>query len=143
MSMNFATLKLVDGASLNVDDGYGYTSDWVDVHSSSGISVSVVFTGGAPAGTVKLQQSNDRQWTGSAVVPLISVGADNSSGTTKVVSDIADVPTGTGAVSASVAAAGVVYVMNQFLAPYRWLRVVYTPSMNSNTQLDVFVNIKG
>jgi hypothetical protein len=132
---DFANFKLVDGYQLNSVDGYSLTTNWVDVHSATNFDVSVVFTGGSPTGTVKLQKSNDLQWTGgNRPQPL-------SSANVSAVSDAVDAPTGSGTVSVSVSGAGV-YTLNQSLVGYRWFRVVYTASGNANTQLDIFVNWK-
>lgn len=142
MSNNSHTFKLVDGYALNATDGYSYTTNWVDVHDCNKFSVNVVFTGGTPVGTLALQQSNDRQTSlpGSVIRMVDSVG-DNSAGTTKRVDDAVSVPAGTGQTTASVTAAGV-YVLNQYFAPFRWFRVVYTASSSINTQLDMFVHLK-
>lgn len=134
--------KLVDGYALNVVDGYSFTSDWVDVRSYDSFSMSVVFTGGSPQGTLQLQQSNDRQFSGGlSVKPLIAANAENSSGATKIIEDKANVPTGYGTVSASVTNAGT-YVLDQRLVPFGWVRVKYTASQNANTQLDIFLTVK-
>lgn len=135
--------KLVDGYSLDATDGYSYTSDWVDVRKYDSFSMSVVFTGGTPVGTLQLQQSNDRQFTGgNKIVPLIAASAENSSGTTKSVSDITNLPGGWGAVTAAVNGAATVYVLDQRFCPFGWARLVYTASSNVVTQLDVFLTVK-
>lgn len=137
---DFANFKLVDGYQLNNADGYSFTTNWVDVHSFAAFDVSVVFTGGSPAGTVKLQKSNDLQWTGgNRPQPL-------SSANSQYVSDAADMLAfssngAPGTVSVAVSGAGV-YTLSQSLAGCRWFRVVYTASGNANTQLDIFVNCK-
>lgn len=142
MSSVSHSFKLVDGYALDATDGYSYTTNWVDVHDAPGFSVSTVFTGGSPSGTLTLQQSNDRQWTGKGIVqPLLAVSANNSSGAVKIVSDAVNVPSGTGQASAAVSGAGV-YVLNQVLAPYHWVRLVYTASVGVATQLDVFMHLK-
>ena len=134
--------KLVDGVALS--DGYdnSYTTDWVDIRSYPYFSMSVTFTGGVPQGTAKLQSSNDRLFAGGNYVrPLIAVPAENSAGAIKVVSDVKDVATGNGAVSVAVAGVGT-YILDQRLAPFGWVRMVYTASANVNTQLDVFLTLK-
>jgi hypothetical protein len=138
----YNSFKLVDGYALNNPDGYSETTVWTDVRNYYAYSVSVVFTGGSPEGTLVLQQSNDRQFTGgNRVEPLIAVPADNSSGTTRQVSDAVQVPPGSGATSINVNGAGV-YVFNQSDIAYGWFRVVFTSVVNINTQMDVFVTIK-
>ena len=125
----------LDSLRFLLTPGYSFTSNWVDIHSATNFDVSVVFTGGSPAGTVKLQKSNNLQFTGgNRPQPLQAAGVG-------AVDDTADAPTGSGTVSASVSGAGV-YTLNQSLVGYRWFRVVYTASGNANTQLDVFVNWK-
>lgn len=130
-----ANFKLVDGYALNNADGYSYTTKWVDIHSAPYFDVTVVFTGGAPAGTVKLQKSNDLKFTGGnwpQPLQAANVGA---------VADAIDCPTGNGDVSQTVAGAGV-YQLNQHFAGYRWTRVVFTASSNVNTQLDIYMSWK-
>ena len=132
---DFGNFKLVDGYQLNVTDGYSFTTNWVDIHSAPFFDVTVVFTGGSPAGTLTLQKSNNLQWTGgNRVQPLMT-------GNVGAVSDAVNAPTGSGTVSVSVSGAGI-YSLNQYLVGYRWFRVVYTASGNANTQLDMFVNWK-
>lgn len=134
--------KLVDGYALSSGASNSFTTDWVDVANYPFFSFSVVFTGGSPAGTAKLQQSNDRQFTGGlSVMPLQAAGAENSAGADKLVEDAADVGTGYGVNTISVSGAGI-YVLDQRLAPFRWVRMVYTASGNANTQLDVFLTVK-
>lgn len=134
--------KLVDGYALNNTDGYSYTTDWVDVRKYDAFSMTALFTGGSPVGTLQLQQSNDRQFTGGNVVePLVAVGAENSSGTTKILSDVASVPGGWGVATTAVNGAGA-YVLDQRLCPFGWVRAVYTASSNANTQLDIFLTVK-
>lgn len=136
------TIKLVDGYALNSADGYSFTTPWISVHNYRSLSAIVVFTGGAPVGTLTLDQCNDTTWTGlNAVEPLSAAGADNSSGAIKKVTSTIQVPSGTGINSSAVNGNGA-YVLNQIWLPYRWLRVVYTASVNANTQLDIFVHAK-
>lgn len=138
----YNSFKLVDGYALDGTDGYSYTTSWVDVRSYDAFSMSVVFTGGAPVGTLQLQQSNDRQFTGGlSVLPLLAVPAENSIGAIKLVSDIANVPAGWGATTASVNGANS-YVLDQRLCPFGWVRAVYTASSNDATQLDIFMTLK-
>jgi hypothetical protein len=134
--------KLVDGYALNSTDGYGFTTKWVAVHSWESFSFDCVFTGGTPVGTLQLQQSNDRPWQGiNNFQPLTAAGQENSSGVTRIVPDVANVPGGWGAQTAAVNGAGT-YVLDQRLCPFGWVRVVYTASSNSNTQLDIFMTLK-
>jgi len=134
--------KLVDGLALTSGTSNSYTTSWVDVRNFPYFSMSVVFTGGSPAGTAKLQSSNDRQFSGGlSVEPLVAAGAENSAGATKIISDAKDVGTGDGVNTISVAGAGV-YVLDQRLAPFGWVRMVYTASANVNSQLDVFLTLK-
>lgn len=131
---SFGNFKLVDGYQLNLADGYSFTSNWADVHSAPFFDVSVVFTGGSPAGNLVLQKSNDLQWTGgNRPQPLGSQSGH--------VSDAVNAPPGQGTASVAVSGAGV-YSLNQSLIGYRWFRVVYTASSNSVTTLDAFVNWK-
>lgn len=135
---DFGNFKLVDGYQLNVTDGYSFTTNWVDIHSAPYFDVTTVFTGGSPAGTLKLQKSNNLQSTGGnrPQPQQAQTGAN-------FVDDTIDMPTDTtaGTVSVSVSGAGV-YELHQRFAGYRWFRVVYTASGNANTQLDIFVNWK-
>lgn len=133
-----AYFKIADGYQLNSTDGYSFTSDWIDTKSFPLLDVSVVFgtaSAGTIGGTVKLQKSNDLQWTGGhKPQPL-------SSANTQYPSDAADCPTGQGAVSVAVSGAGV-YSLNQFDIGYHWFRVVYTKSTNASCQLDIFATLK-
>ena len=139
----FKTFKLTDGYALNTLDGYSYISNWIDMNNFEFISFSVVFTGGSPAGTIQLQQSNDSQFTGGTpITTKYTSGEWNSSGTSKLVSDIVNIPSGTGQSSATVSGAGS-YALNQYLQGARWIRVSYSASSNVVTQLDIFVNAKG
>lgn len=134
--------KLVDGAALNSTNGFSLTTGWVDVREIEAFSCSVVFTGGTPTGNLVMQQSNDRQFTGgNQVKPLSAAGAENSVGAVKILSDAAPVPSGNGAVSVSVAAAGT-FLLDQRLCPFGWFRIVYTATSNVVTQLDIFTTIK-
>lgn len=132
---DFANFKLLDGYSLNITDGYSFTSNWVDIHSVPNFNVSCVFTGNSPAGTLKLQQSNSLQFQGgNRAQPQPSVtGGDPI--------DVKDVPTGNGTASVSVSGAGT-YLLDQHFAGFRWFRVVYTHSSNVATTVDLFVNWK-
>lgn len=132
---DFANFKLVDGYQLNAADGYSFTTAWVDVHSAPFFDVSVVFSGGSPTGTVKLQKSNDLQFTGgNRPIPLQDGGVG-------AVSDAVDAPAGQGTVTAAVTGAGT-FTLNQYMVGYRWFRVVFTSSNNASAKLDVFVNWK-
>ena len=134
--------KLVDGYALSTTNGSVYTTPWVDVRSYEAFSCSVVFTGGSPAGTVKLQQSNDRQNAGGNIVTtLFTANRNNSSGATAIVDDSKDVAAGNGAVTATVSAAGT-SLLDQRLCPFGWFRVVFTSSAIASTQLDIFVTLK-
>lgn len=134
--------KLVDGYALTSSISNNFTTDWVDVREYEGLSMTVVFTGGAPSGNLALQQSNDRQWSGgNKVIPLVAAGAENSLGAVKRLDDSAQVPTGNGTVTQTVSAAGK-YILDQRLCPFGWVRLVYSASSNVNTQLDVFITIK-
>lgn len=134
---DFGNFKLVDGYQLNSTDGYSFTSPWVDIHSAAYFDVTIVTTGGSPAGTFKLQKSNNLQWTGGNRVQPLQTGGVGA------VDDTIDVPSDstTGTVSVTIAAAGVC-TLSQHLVGYRWFRVVYTATSNANTQLDIFVNWK-
>ncbi len=132
MAGTFSNSKLVDGYVLT---GASYTTAWVDIASFDRLSVSVVFTGNSPTGTLTLQQSNDLQWTGPYVLPL-------HVGNTQFADDTTNIPAGGGQVSVSVSGAGA-YSMNQYFAPYRWFRVVYTAiGAPVSTTLDVFFTAK-
>lgn len=138
MSGTFNAFKLVDGYQLNATDGYSYTSAFFDVSDKSLVSISVVFTGGSPAGTVKVQQSNDLQFTGgNSVLPLHIANTSYPNDTTDSVA-IAGIGQ---VVSQSVSGAGS-YPLELKLLGSHWLRIVYTASGNVNTQLDVFVTAK-
>lgn len=144
MTTNNNNNKLADGVSLNATDGYGFTSDWVDVLDASIINVSATFTGGSPTGNLFMEQSNDLQWTGKGKSrPRLAVsGTDNSAGATKIVSDVAPVSPGHGTANIAVSGTSTKYLLDQYQVGYRWFRVVYTPSGNANTQLDIFFNTK-
>lgn len=130
--------KLVDGYALEGS----FTTEWVDVRSMTLCSFSVVFTGGSPQGTAILEQSNDGQFTGgNRPNTKYSADAENSAGTVKVVDDSSAVASGNGAHSVAVSGAGV-YKLDQRLIPFGWIRVKYTASSPSSTQLDIFLTVK-
>lgn len=134
MAGTFSNGKLADGYAL---DGYAtvYETNWVDVASFPKFSISAVFTGGSPVGTLSLKQSNDLQWTGPVVQPL-------HVGNTQYPNDEVTVPSGGGQATVSVSGAGA-YSLNQFYAPYRWFKVNYTViGTGSATQLDIFFTAK-
>lgn len=54
------TFHLVDGYVLNTPDGYNFSTNWVDLLNAVELSVSVVFVGGTPGGTLQLYASNDQ-----------------------------------------------------------------------------------
>lgn len=132
---DFGNFKLLDGYVITTTNGVAVNTNWVDVHSAPFFDVSVVFTGGSPTGTLKLQKSNDLQWTGGNRPQPLQQGGEG------YVSDAADAPTGQGTVSVSVSGAGVVS-LNQFNVGYRWFRLVFTPSNVATTTMDAFVNWK-
>lgn len=115
--------------------GFGYITDWVDVHAYPFVSFIATFTNGAAAGTLSLQQSNAVAFTGGSPVTPLFV-KDSAS-----ISDIADVPAGSGQNVITVAGAQA-YALNQWLVAYRWVRLVYTPSSNVNVTLDVTFHVK-
>ena len=134
MAGTFSNGKILDGYVL---DGIttSYSTVWVDIASFSKFSVSAVFTGGSPTGTLSLVQSNDLQWTGPIVTPL-------HVGTSQFPNDEFVVPFGGGQSTASVAGAGA-YCFNQYFAPYRWFKVIYTViGTPSVSQLDIFFTAK-
>lgn len=135
--------KVIDGYALSSGVSNSFETDWIDVRNYSDFSFSIVFTGGAPQGTAIIQSSNDRQFTGGfSVMPLKAAGAENSAGATKSISDAANVGTGWGVNTIAVNGAGV-YILDQRLAPFGWVRVKYTSSADVNSQLDIFLTIKG
>lgn len=134
--------KLVDGYALGTTNGSVYTTPWTDVRSYEAFSNTVVFTGGSPAGTLSLQQSNDRQnGGGNIVTTLYSANRNNSSGAVAIVDDSVQAPTGNGAVSVAVSGAGK-YVLDQRLCPFGWFRIVFTSSAVASTQIDIFTTLK-
>jgi hypothetical protein len=132
---DFGNFKLEDGYAIVTAIGLTYYSPFVDIHSAPFFDVSVVFTGGSPAGTLTLQKSNDLQWTGGNLVSPLSQGGVGS------VSDYFNAPTGQGTVSATVSGAGT-YSLNQYMVGYRWFRIAFDPSNVATTKLDIFVNWK-
>ena len=130
--------KLVDGVAITA----GNTSPWLNMANFDHCSFTVVFSGGNPIGNLSLQISNDRQSSGSpsglSDQPRWAAGECNSVNNTKVVNDTANLPNdGFSPSTASVNGVGS-YVIEKFFMPSRWIRVVYTPSANSNTTLDIF-----
>ncbi len=128
-----------------VADGYaltvGFTTNWIPVSTFSNFSANIVFTGGTPVGTISLEQCNDQQSSRLNPVQPLLVNDDNSAGAIKVVTSNALVPAGNGLSTAFVNGAGT-YFLNQFLISYGWLRIVYVPSSNSATQLDIFCHAR-
>ena len=145
--MTFNSLHIVDGYSLNTVNGSVYTSKWVKVGNASLASFHVVLTGGSPAGTLKLQQSNDIEVISSlnAAGNLVSAleypqwAAPQTSGS--FVDDHADCLSGRGQNTASVAAAGT-FVLDQWFLSAGWLRVVFTASGTASTTLDIRATLK-
>lgn len=134
---DFANFKLEDGYALSTTNATVYVSNWVDVHSAPIFDVSCVTTQatGTFAGTFKLQKSNDLQFTGgNRPFPLHDAG-------TGTANDTADAPTGQGAVTATISAAGVAS-LNQYNVGYRWFRVVFTSTATATGTLNIFVNWK-
>jgi hypothetical protein len=132
---DFANFKLLDGYSVTTTASAPINTNYVDVHSANNFNITCVFTGGAPAGTLKLRMSNDLQWTGGNRPQPLHTGGEGH------VDDTIDVPTGNGQASVSVSGAGV-YELDQHFFGARWFQVVFTPSNNVTTQMDIFVNWK-
>ena len=129
-------IRPFDGYGVTTDDGYAIVSQWIDVQHTPFIDISVVFTGGSPAGTLSLMKSNATQWTGGNWGQPLFVGTAGG------VSDAVACPTGSGTVTATVTSAGVVYTLNQQLVGYRWLQLVFTPSNSVTTQIDAWCSWK-
>lgn len=147
----------VDGYALSSADGYSITSAWVKVIDYDKLSVSVIFNGGNPVGNLVLQQSNDLEAdTGASMgtggsspaypIPIAAAGsiprwADPYRGSS-FDSDAANVPSGNGVSQVSVNGDGV-YVLNQWLFGYSFVRVVYTEAINSNSTISIYMTVKG
>lgn len=142
--MSMHSFKLLDGYSMSTTDGYTFVTPWVDLHSAPFFSVTAVFSGASIAnGTLKLQQSNDRQSqsvdTNGKIFPYSA--ADSVSDPT----DVVDVPASlTGTVTQTISSTGT-YVFNQFLFGSRWVRLSFTKTgaPNTSTVVDVFFHFKG
>ncbi len=142
--MSYHSFKLLDGYSMSTTDGYNFVSPWVDLHSAPYFSATAVFSGAAIAdGTLKLQQSNDRQSqhpdTNGLMFPY---SASSSTGSP---TDVVDVPASlTGTVTQSISATGT-YVYNQFMFGGRWVRFTFTKTgaPNTTTVVDIFFHFKG
>lgn len=142
--MSYHSFKLLDGYSMSTTDGYNFVSPWVDVHSSPYFSATAVFSGASIAnGTLKLQQSNDRQSQHPDINGLMfPYSAANS---TSSPTDVVDVPASlTGTVTQTISATGT-YVFNQFLFGGRWVRFTFTKTgaPNTSTVVDIFFHFKG
>ena len=158
MVLECKSLLITDGYQLNLADGYSFTSPWVKVLDVNTFSISASFVGGSPLGFVFLQQSNDLEAdTGAAMGnggvnpiypvtqgPALSIPrwADPYRGSS-FVNDTANVPSSSnGTVSQAVNGAGT-YVLNQWLAGYSFVRIVYTSVANANTAITLKMTIKG
>jgi hypothetical protein len=126
--MSNTKIILADGYALNSTDGYSWKSQWYELLDCSLYSISMVFVGGSPVGTITLNQSND-------VPSPIGIGGNKpfpkSAGNLYGAPiDVSVVPSSSTAVSG----AGV-YTLNYQLAAYGWVQVVYTASSNVVTTL--------
>ncbi len=138
MSNTFHTGKLLDGYALSDTDGYTFVTPWLDLHSAHHYSMIAVITGGTVAGTLTLQQSNDRQ-SGKAT----GVFPNSASGPTGSTTDQVAVPSGTGQQTIVLTTSAVPGVINQFNIGYRWARLsgVLT-TQNLTGTVDVFYHWK-
>lgn len=142
--MSYHSFKLLDGYSMSSTDGYNFVSPWVDLHSAPYFSATAVFSGASIAnGTLKLQQSDDRQSQSvDATGRIYPYTAANS---TSSPTDVVDVPASlTGTVTQSIASTGT-YVFNQYLFGGRWVRFSFTKTgaPNTTTVVDIFFHYKG
>jgi hypothetical protein len=151
------SLHLADGYVLNTADGYSWTSAWVKVLDYDKFSVSAVFVGGNPSGTILLQQSNDLEadtgaaMGGGGLSPIFTIPSAAASSIPRwadpyrgssFANDTAGVPSGNGVHTTAVNGPGA-YVLNQWLFGYSFVRVLYNASSNSTTTLSLYMNVKG
>lgn len=150
--MSMLTCKLLDGYALNSGDGYTVYTDWQDVHSSPFFSISVVFSGSNPDGYVSLQCSNDqssdevpRGTLGSLAYAPVAQGVGLG---TKNYPVRAGSPQGTPPDANTVSGSNTlvtttsVVTYNTQVCGYRWVRVVWSPVVDTNTTIDVWMHRK-
>ena len=130
-------MRLLDGYALNVADGYGFTTRWVDLVACVQLGVSVVFVGGAPTGTLTVQTSNDPPDNVNGFVPMSAWDPTNPTVLTNPALDGLTYPGS----STAVAAAGIYKVDCQNICE-RFFRVVYVSSGNSVTAVTIMYNAK-
>ena len=104
------------------DASASITSEPYSLQNMIGFSITASFVGGTPAGTIKLQISNDRADNGAPPSTWVDLLKPTDSST-------------------AISAAGNV-VWNYQNAFYRWVRVVWTRTGGSST-LTVTANAKG
>lgn len=132
MAGTFNNFVLVDGYQLGSSDGY-FTSPFIDVSDKSLVSFSVVFTGGSASGTVKLQQSNDLQFTGGNSVYPLHVGSPASINDTN---DCVAV-SGTGQVVSQSVSGSKSYPLELKNFGAKWVRLWFFGNGGASTALDL------
>lgn len=110
--------RILDGYGLSVAEGDGFTTNWHDLLNCVELSVSVVFTGGSPAGTVSIITSND--WPDN-VNGLVPASAWNPTTPTVKNSPALDGSVYPGA-TATVAGAGIYKIAIQNMGE-RWFQI--------------------
>jgi hypothetical protein len=114
---------LADGYALNTADGYSFLSAPCKVNSCTQIGVTIIFVGGTPSGTVKLQSTCEPD---DETVRCIAPGSPLNAGSGGIGwVDVANTST-------SISAAGVTQIN---LANFggRWVRVSYVATSGTST----------
>lgn len=149
--MSMFTCKLFDGYQLNNADGYSCTSDWQDIHSSPFYSISVVFSGGTPSGTLTLEMSNDENVREKS--SQFSGMGTNPNGLSFLAPVLKDFPVTGGSPqgnpldyatisgSSQTVSSATTFVYNTETAGYRWVRLKYIAT-SGTCQIDAWMHRK-
>lgn len=103
-----------------------FTTDPVNLISIYAYSIQVVWSGGTPAGTFKLQGSNDAGDNGSGQAVSVPVNFTDITNSPQTISG---------------SPGSLLFDVTQ--CSYRWTRLVYTPASGSATISDGVMNVKG
>ena len=134
--------RLLDSKSLTLDgyvapDGYGFSTNWIDLLNCSLLGVSVVFVGGAPSGLLEIWTSNDVPNNVNGLTPLSAWNSSNPSVLNATALDsniyIGSTQTVTGAGT---------YTWAIYELATRWVQVVYVAGVATTTTASVFLTAK-
>ena len=127
-----------------VEEDNSYTTSWVDVRNFPYFSMSVVsLQEDLLKEQVKLQLSNDRQFSGGLVVePLLAASAENNNGAVKILSDAIDVPSGNGDKYNNRYSSRSIFARTKTCSIWLGKNGLYSFFKRKLTGLDVFLTLK-